>query len=88
MTSGFLVEHWAAISCQQLNKLGTGRIQRTQNQTADALAKQALADPHVSASSDSITTCISEAHVQCTLPEALRSVSLNSVCLLAASCCW
>jgi ribonuclease HI len=71
----------------QSRSILTRRIQRAQNQAADALAKQALANPYVPPVLDSITTCISDAHTQCTLSETLSTVSLNSVCLLAASCC-
>lgn len=63
------------------------RIRRGQNQTADTLARQALIDSQLSDSLDFICTCTSAAHDQCSLQETLHSVNLNSVRLLAASCC-
>jgi ribonuclease HI len=63
------------------------RIRRTQNQTADTLAKQALIHSQNPDLSGLLCTCISAAHIQCTLHEALQSVTLNSVRLLTASCC-
>lgn len=63
------------------------RIQRTQNQTTDALAKQAPIESQLPDSLDFICICTSAAHDQCTLQETLQSVTLNSVRLLAASCC-
>jgi ribonuclease HI len=63
------------------------KIQRSQNQTADALAKQALAESLSTHSPEFTCTCTSTAHDQCTLREALQLVTLNSVWLLTASCC-
>jgi hypothetical protein len=63
------------------------KINRNLNQTADTLARQALA---VSQHQNPNFACVcsNTAHVtQCPLLDALTSVALNSVRLLAAGCC-
>jgi len=64
------------------------KIQRPQNQTADILARQALLQTHPPSLSLACN-CSYSAHVsQCPIEDTLRSVALNSVRLLIASCCW
>ena len=77
------------------------RIQRTQNQTADVLARQAFLESQPTdelprqaflesqpTSSNMACTCTNIAHVtQCPIQEALLSVALNSVRLLSTACC-
>ena len=61
------------------------KISRTLNTTVDALARQALSDSE----SQHFESSCSYAHVnQCSLLQALQSVSQNSVRLLSARCCW
>jgi hypothetical protein len=58
-----------------------GKIQRSQNQTADALVKQALAESLLPHSPELTSTCTNATHDQCTHQEALQFVTLNSVCV-------
>ena len=61
------------------------RIKRDQNCTADSLDRQSFTQLH----SSTVFTCACSyaAHVQCSLREALLSVTLHSVTLLTTSCC-
>jgi hypothetical protein len=70
-----------------LRDLKIHEISRNLNITADALARQALLDLD-SQNIISATHCSYESHVQqCTVLQALLSVSLNHVTLLSARCC-
>lgn len=62
-------------------------INRDINRVADSLAKQAFS-AHVNLSSEFHFECLHACHAsQCPVKEALLSVTLNSVRLLAAQCC-
>ena len=63
------------------------KINRRLNTTADALAPQAL--QHSATQNNNLElSCSYEHHVfQCTLTQALQSVDLNVVTILAARCC-
>jgi len=64
------------------------KIQRADNCTADALARQGFLQSQSSSPTALTCTCSNAAaHVQCSLQEALLSITLNFVSLLTAVCC-
>jgi hypothetical protein len=83
------IKYYTKIFCNSTapRNTRTHRIHITQNQTADALARQALVESQLPCSLGFICTCTSAAHERCTLQEALQFVTLNSVRLLTTSCC-
>jgi ribonuclease HI len=63
------------------------KIRRTQNQTADLLARQALSDLHSNQHSFSCVCSYSAHDQECPLHMALQNVTINSVMVLTARCC-
>jgi len=81
----YLTQHF--IDYTQYRSTSTFKITRSQNQTADSLARQALLDmrslpPNVS------SVCSNTNHVnRCPVQDALQSVTVDSVTVLTARCC-
>jgi ribonuclease HI len=70
-----------------INSYQVFKIPRAQNLMADSLARRAL-HSLLSFQPSSLLVCTNPAHCQgCPLTYALRIVSINSVLILAASCC-
>lgn len=81
----YLTQLFDNFSCNR--STATFKIQRNQNQTADALARQALRETESSTPVVSYCCSHSDHANQCTLPLALQSVTIDSVMVLSARCC-
>lgn len=74
-------------NCASTRRAKVYKISRTLNTTADALARQAFSVPDTSSQSCETACSYSSHSSQCPLLQALQSITLHSVKLLAASRC-